>query len=380
MKKESRKISVKRLKKWSRGEKCGPVRIDIEPTACCNLKCRFCWQRDEKRLEWCSYDNLLSKERLKEIVKEGAALGVREWQVAGGWEPTANMEKTYPMLKLIKEYGMYGSITTNGTGFTEEQIKKLVELEWDQILFSVEGPDAETHDYLTQVDGSFDKVKKNVNLFRKYKEELGKKNPNYSIHAVLNSKNYTKLKDMIKMGAKWGCDGVNFEPMLPWSEEAEHLKLSEKQIEILDYYIDKALKVSKKYNVHTNLGNLKGQKKLVDKDGDSQEVLEDKVANAEKNIVNAPCYSPWLSLEIRVSGRVVPCRLCDNDAGTPEIHEKSLEKIWFGEYFENLRKNMINRDLMDYCSTCSSGVIVDQEEIREKLKNKGTIDRIKNWV
>ena len=162
MKKATRKISVSRLKKWMKGEKMGPVRIDIEPTACCNLKCKFCWQRNDKKLEWCNYSNLISKERLKEIVKEGSALGVREWQIAGGWEPTANMEKTYPMLKLIKKHDMHGCITTNGTGFTKDQIKNLVAMGWDQILFSVEGPDAETHDSLTQVEGSFEKVKRNT--------------------------------------------------------------------------------------------------------------------------------------------------------------------------------------------------------------------------
>ncbi|MFP4117175.1 MAG: radical SAM protein [Candidatus Aenigmatarchaeota archaeon] len=380
MKQRTRKISVNRLKKWIKGEEAGPVRIDIEPTACCNLECKFCWQRDEKRLEWCDYDDLISQGRLVEIVKEASALGVKEWQVAGGWEPTANMEKTYPMLKEIKKHDMYGCLTTNGVGFTEDQIKKLVELGWDQILFSVEGPDSRTHDSLTQVKGSFEKVKRNVNLFKKYKEELGKKKPEYSVHAVLNSKNYDKMKEMIEIGHRWGCTGVNFEPMLPWSEEAEKIKLSEKQQDILDYYIDEALEKAEELGMHTNLRSLKGRKDLVDKDENSKEVLEKSVEEKEKNIVNAPCYVPWLSLEIRVSGKVVSCRLNDNDAGAPEVHERSLEDIWFGEYFESLRENMAQRNLPEYCSTCASGDIVDQEELRKRLKESDTINKIKDMV
>lgn len=380
MKEQIRRISVKRLKKWVKREKVGPVRIDIEPTASCNLKCKFCWQRDEKRLEWCDYDRTISKERLKEIVDEAAELGVREWQVAGGWEPTANMEKTYPMLKRIKKHGMYGCITTSGVGFTEKQVKELVEIGWDQMLVSVEGPDSETHDSLTQIDGSFEKVKENVKLFQKYKKELGKDKPVYSIHAVLNSENYTKMKEMVEMGHDWGCEGVNFEPMLPWSEEAEEIKLSERQQKILDYYIDEALEKAEELGIHTNLESLKGREDLVDKDEDSKEVLEKGVPDTKNNVVNAPCYVPWLSLEIRVSGKVVPCRLNDNDAGAPEIHGRSLEDIWFGEYFENLRENMTEKELPEYCSTCASGDIVDQEKLRERLGGSDVIQKIRNMV
>ena len=380
MKEKTRQISVRRLKRWIEGEEVGPVRIDIEPTASCNLKCKFCWQRDEKKLEWCDYDNLISKQRLKDIVREAAELGVREWQVAGGWEPTANMDKVFPMLKLIKEHDMHGCITTNGTGFEKEHIKKLVEIGWDQILFSVEGPNPEIHDSLTQVEGSFDKVRRNVNLFKKYKKDMGKNKPEYSIHAVLNSENFNKLKEMVEMGYKWGCEGVNFEPMLPWSDEAEEIKLGEKHIEILDYYIDLALEKANELGIHTNLRDLKGMEELIDKEEDSKDILERDISEKEKNIANVPCYVPWLSLEIRISGKVVPCRLNDNDAGCPEIHERSLEDIWFGEYFNTLRENMREGNLPEYCSTCASGDIVDQERLRERLKESNIMNKIKDMV
>ncbi len=374
MKKQTRRISLRRLKKWINGERAGPVKVDIEPTACCNLKCKFCWQRDEERVEWCDYGRTLSSERLVDIVREAADMGVREWQVAGGWEPTADIGKTYPMLKEIKKNDMYGCITTNGVGFEEKHIRKLVEMGWDQMLLSVEGPDAEIHDGLTQVEGSFKRVEKNVRLFQKFKRELGKEKPKYSVHAVLNSENYDKLAEMVEMADDWGCEGVNFEPMLPWSDEAEDIKLSEKQRELLDYYIDKGLEAANRLEVHTNLGDIKGEDDLVDKDVDSKEVLERSVKEKEENIVNSPCYVPWLSLEIRVSGRVVPCRLCDNDAGAPEIHDRSLDKIWYGDYFNRMRKNMVKRNLPDYCSTCASGDIVDQEKLRKRLK-EGKVKR-----
>ena len=81
------KEKIRRLSAWTDGRKKGPVRIDIEPTNSCNLKCRFCWTMSAKRLSSCQYEKIITEERILEILHEAANLGVLEWQIAGGWEP-----------------------------------------------------------------------------------------------------------------------------------------------------------------------------------------------------------------------------------------------------------------------------------------------------
>ncbi len=367
--KDIHKIKLQRLSSWLKGEKVGPVKIDIEPTHTCNLKCKFCWTQSPQRLASCQYDKLLSNERILEIIDEAAELGVVEWQIAGGWEPIVNPKLLMKIAKKIKEHEMYGCITTNGTLFTEYMVKTLVKIEWDEILFSLEGSNAETHDYLTGVKGSFDRSTNAMKMFKKWKEELGEKKPNYSFHAVLTNRNYKQLADMVVLGQELGCTGVNFEPLTVWSEIGRTLKLDERETEEVKVYAKEALKVAKRSGIFTNAENLL-KPELVKKekmDKILKDDVEKKLEKSTHSVLNAPCFDPWLSLEIRVNGRAAPCRLCNFDSNCESVHEKSLKEIWFGKYFEDLRKRMIEGNMPAFCSDCAAGNVANTLKIKQEL-------------
>jgi len=372
MNKKIKRESVRRLAKWAAGNSQPPIRIDLEPLYGCNLKCKFCWQRSRERVEACDYSNPLDENRILEIIKEAADLGVLEWQIAGGWEPMIKPDFCMRIMKLIKENGMYGCLTTNGTLFTEKTIKELVEIGWDQILFSLEGPNAEIHDYLTGVKGSFEKSVNAMGLFKKWKQNLGKKKPVYSFHTVLTNKNYDKVSEMVKWGAELGCEGVMFDPIIAWSDEGEKLKLNSKQEEEFKEYAKEALKVSRKVKMPTNLLNLL-EVELIDRKEVEGIIVKD-VKNIVKNknddpFLSAPCFAPWLNLEIRISGHVVPCRICNSHQYVNKIHNKSLKDIWYGDYFNRVREQMLNGKLPFYCTDCSSGVVVNIRDVRKELLN-----------
>jgi len=360
--------AVRRLEMWYNGKRAPPLHIDIEPTSSCNLKCMFCWTRSEERIRNCQYQRKLSDKRLVEIVKEAAKLGVLEWEIAGGWEPMTRPKVVFRMMTLIKKYGMYGSITTNGTLFTEKMIKKLVEIGWDRILFSLEGPNAEIHDYLTQVKGSFRKETKNILLFKKWKEKLGKDKPLYSIHCVLNNKNYDKLEEMIELGYRLGCEGVNFEPLMIWSKEGEKLKLSEDQMKELKVHVERAVKRARELGIHSNVGEWREEKLVIKRD--MREILKRNLKCDGKNLLNSPCFLPWLNMEIRVSGRVVACRVCNDESGCENALDKPIKEIWFGRYFNELRGKFLRGELPNYCKDCASGLVLKMKNLREALKRK----------
>lgn len=359
--------AVNNLYRWHQGQRAGPVKIDLEPTASCSLNCKFCWQRSKERLERCSYERLLSEDRLLGIVDEAAKLGVKEWQVAGGWEPTEEMDKCRKIMSRIKQHGMYGSITTNGTNFSEKDVEKIVRMGWDQILFSLEGPDAATHDYLTGTEGSFNKLINSLKWLKKYKKRVLRSKPNYSVHMVLTNANYDKLPAMVKLGHKYACSGVNFEPLEVWSEEGRQLKLNEEQKQELPSYIERAKKLANKLGVSTRMDSIVPDERMVDKE-DMHQILQEDANHTEKaGIASALCFAPWLTAEVRVSGHVVPCRLCDDDSGCDFIHDKSLKEIWFGDYFQEIRNRMKRGNPPGFCDTCAAGYIPDMRRMREEL-------------
>ena len=86
-------------------------------------------------------DLVNSSEELNEdvwlgIIDQGNKIGVKEWHICGGGEPLYFIEKAKSVMNKIKENGKHGEIITNGTMFTENMIKELVELGWDKIIFS----------------------------------------------------------------------------------------------------------------------------------------------------------------------------------------------------------------------------------------------------
>lgn len=354
------KIKIQRLSKWLKGGQAGPVKIDIEPTHTCNLKCMFCWTQSKERLSSCQYDNLLSDKRILKIIDEAAELGAVEWQIAGGWEPTIKQDLLIEMAKKIKAYGMYGCITTNGTLFTEKMVRTLVDIGWDEILFSLEGSNAETHDYLTGVKGSFERSTNAMSTFKNWKSKLGKDRPDYSFHAVLTNRNYKQLVDMMRLGEETGCTGVNFEPLTVWSDSGRDIKLNEEQREEVKAYAKDALKVAKELGIHTTAENLL-KSELVKKENMDKILKEDAEKKLRKNanpLLNVPCFEPWLSLEIRINGRVAPCRICDFDSNCETVYNKTLKEIWLGDYFNDLREKMLNGNMPEFCSDCAAGNVV----------------------
>ncbi len=354
---------IVRLYKWYKYGSAPPYKIDIEPTSGCNLRCKFCWTRDANRVKACNYKKTLDSKTLFRIIEEAAEMDVREWQIAGGWEPFVKPKTVMKMMRMIKELNMYGCVTTNGTLLTPKMIKKIVEIGWDQILFSVEGPNAKVHDYLVGSRGAFKKVKKNLELLNYWKKVYKTSKPKYSIHAVLTNVNFSKLSEMVIFGKNVGCEGVNFEPLIVWNKETEKIKIKKSEIPKLKKEIKKALMISRKLNVPTNL-NWWLNEALVEKK-DMTKIM--KKMKRGGGFLNVPCFYPWLGMEIRVSGKVTPCRLCDNEDLCNSIFENSLREIWYNGYLEKFRKEMVNWKLASFCSKCASGILVETLKTREKL-------------
>lgn len=379
-----RKVVHRRLARWARGRPQAPVLIDLEPVAACNLKCKFCWQRDDYRLRITNYSRPLTEKRILDLIHEAGRIGVKEWNVAGGWEPTIKPDLCRKIMRLIKEYGMYGCLTTSGVNFNEEWLRELVEMDWDRILFSLNGPDAKTHDSLTQVPGSFNRITRAMQLFKQYKERLGKDAPDYSCHSVLCTENYTQVREMIELAHKLGASGMSWEPMNPWSDLARTILLSDKQRSEFQKYIQPALETSWYLNIGTNLERFR-EVELIDKEHMDEVLKEDAAAvrqgAGDDPSLTSPCYAPWLSLEIRASGHVVPCRLCDTHEEAPVIHDQSLADIWYGEHFNAVRKQMMEKRLMPYCNTCASGFVVGFRQIREEIQGQNSmLHRMRNAI
>jgi MoaA/NifB/PqqE/SkfB family radical SAM enzyme len=362
---------------WTKGEPQPPVRVELHPTNKCNLKCKFCWQSASKNknstLE-------LNDEKLLAIVKEAGEWGVKEWIISGGGEPLVRKGITLNFMKLIKSYNMWGQLTTNGTLFDEKTAKEIVDMKWDQVQFSIDGPNAKTHDYLRGVNGAFEKAVKNAKFLSDYKKEKENDAPYLGFNTVLNRLNYNKLPEMIDLCKEVGFQLVYFEPIYPGYLEKERLTLNEDEKEEMQRYIRETIKKAKKLNISTNIENFY-RKDIIGKEEFGNTILKETEKDANP-YVSLPCYQPWYLMGIKGCG-LAGC--CSTFEIGEKIQNRTLKEVWNGPVFNKIRQEMLSKKLPSYCSKCSVVVVMENKEIRkrikEKLKEKNKLKMIlKKWM
>lgn len=133
----------------------------IEVTSKCNLRCIHCYaDANDPR------DQEISKEDIKRVIDDAASLGWKRLQFTGG---ECTLRKDLPLLiSHAKSRGFeFIEVFTNGTMLTESLIKFFAE-EGVSVGMSLYSYQAETHDAITQVPGSFDKVLNSLKLLLAY--------------------------------------------------------------------------------------------------------------------------------------------------------------------------------------------------------------------
>lgn len=349
------------LKKWVSGLKPCPYIIDLNPTDYCNQKCLSCWQRNPKyKLDSKWYE--LSDERLLSLVDEGFELGVKWWEITGGGESLLR-PVTVKIMKKIKNLGMHGSITTNGTMFSEKLLKDLVILGWDLIAFSIDGPDAKIHDYLRGQKGAFNKAMKALKMIKILKAKLKTQKPITIFNTVLSNKNYDKIIEMIRLAKKTGCEEVNFETMTLHSKTGKELMLNKEQIKKFQETIDKTKKIADKLKIKTNIQSFK-EKEFIEKTNFMKDLL--KKETKEHDFLSVPCYEPWYHLVIKVDGTAGPC--CIFNDKKMNVKNKTLNEIWHGKRFNKIRKKIEKKKFPKYCSICNAGQVLANRDLRKELK------------
>jgi MoaA/NifB/PqqE/SkfB family radical SAM enzyme len=351
---------VRRIKNWLNGNNEGPLKLQLNPTDHCNLNCVFCWLQDKSKVD---YSNQITKKRYMELIVEAVDLDVKFIQITGGGEPLMRKDVTLSLMKKIKEKGIKGSLITNGTLFIEEDIKNIINIDWDEVIFSLDSPNEETHDILRGKKGAFKKTTDAIKKFDELKIRMGKDKPKICVHFVLTNKNFRDIPNMIKLLYKINCRNFFIEPLVVVSEvgDSEKLKLSRDERKEFRKYLKKAIKLCRRYHIENNLENFLNREIIGKTNKMDKEIAKNK---GKKGI---PCFEPWYNIIIRPNGRVGPC--CMFDFSGEYVHNKSLSDIWFGEYFSKIRENLKKGKLMGYCKKCNPSQVIDNIKIRNIIEN-----------
>lgn len=346
---------LERLREWMKEGKAPPVRMVVLPTNRCDLRCIFCggvYEREAPN-KWFhqkfSWKDELSDKKWIEIIREASELGVMEWLISGGGEPMIRANAVIEMLNTIKQMNSSSVIelSTNSTLITEKIAEKIVLSGCDYLQTGVDGPNAEIHDFLRGKEGAFEKTINAIRHLSSAKKKYHRDKPIIKVHVVLNSRNYDRLHDILRVVHEAGANFFAVAPMRVYGggqEEAVNkakLKMSEEQKEAVHKIWKEVEELAKELNMQLGPAFYKGLEEVTTK----VEYRPPIKFNNPKidRFLNAFCYAPFYGCIVDWAGNVGPCpcagsvkHIADNS-----LLDMSLEEIWYGKFFTAVRERML---------------------------------------
>jgi len=358
---------IRRLLSWREDAPSPPYRIHFFPTERCNLHCFYCTSANNG-----FYRRELPPERLLQLVDEAADLGVREWRISGTGEPTLH-PGCFPMMYHIKERGMSGTLVTNGTLFSDGAARRLVELGWDEIWLSLDGGDAQTHDF-HRGRGTFSKAERLLSTLHAVKNELGVTLPRVYILAVLTARNASSVASFFQLAERFGCDNVVFNELEVRTVKAREQALDPRSrkffLQGLSAWQEHPRWAMAAVNV-TGLRHTAEKASRQSKGGlfpfFGRPRKSNRLQNPPQDFLDYSCFEPWYSMQIYPDGRVAFCCVSYLEDYAPNCREEALGSIWDGFYLTEARRRIAAGDTLAACRPCNAGQQNEILRLRENL-------------
>lgn len=346
---------VRRLRDWKQSKPRGPYEIEIWPSgARCNLNCVYCEPEGDPNKE-------ISETRLEKFVGEAIELGAQKFYISGG-EPFLRKGLVINLMKKIKKNDCVGIIITNGTLLDKYSLDKMVEMGWDEVVFSLDAPIAELNDFF-RGEGVFKKVIENLKYLDKIRDDVP---PTITVNTVLTKENYNLLREMVEMlGADLNCETLLLQPLMPVTQECESFKMDNvDQVRFMEI-LEEAITITEKYDINTNLRDFNSEE-YIDSTDNVPSLLKKSIEEGAENFSRIPCFQPWYKISIDGEGRIAPCGSLQKTTKL-SIKSDELESIWYDD-FQNIRNEIKSVGMPDACENCCIQQIFENEDIREKLK------------
>ena len=390
--------AIRRLATWARGGKAGPETVQIYPTNVCNLKCIFCCQV----LGEYDFKDTVPTERWLAVAHEICELDTRSVLISGGGEPLAVPEVTIPLMRTFKAAGIKGRMINNGTLWKQEMIEETADIGWDDIVFSLDGPDAPTHDTIRAVPGAFDKTIACIRSFNATKGGDPDRPPKIELTMVLTKDNFRTVPGMIELAHGLGIKNLTVEPVCVNNRDVEKMKITEDQRkEFFASPLARAEELAEEFGISTNFHKLHDVT-TIEKAGNLEEMIlemadgcaghndggpdpEDSHSHPQapsrqdeppepqgpaldpgaSEFLSLPCYEPWIWPKIEANGEVWPCSTSPLKVN---IRDQSFTDIWYGEEFEAFRARIREGRLSESCSNCVVTHLSTNREISRQLR------------
>lgn len=186
-----------------------PLSAQWELTFKCNHLCGFCYNAPTGQRE-------MATEEIKRGLDKIADFGVLYLTMTGG-EPMVRPD-FFDIAAYAREIGFAIRVYSNGYLINDARAKRLADLHTFEVEISIHGARPETHDKLTGIRGSFEKVILAIENLRRHKVKTNLKCP-------VTHLNQDELWDMWEIGKKYDVALV-FDPVITPRDDGDKSPLS----------------------------------------------------------------------------------------------------------------------------------------------------------
>lgn len=324
-----------------------------ETTMRCNLHCGFCWVGELLNLEG-EWRQELSLDTLRTAFPEQVGFGI---SLTGG--EIFMRKDILEVLRLFQQKGYHlGYLTTNGTIINDERADAMAGLAragfLRHISISIDGP-KDIHDEARGAKGTYERTAAGLRRLQEAVARSGGAHLPISVNTTVTQEGLDALDEMVDVADELGVDAIGLNHLMYSTpdEVRETLDLiGEDDPKVIQTYVtpDPGLRPGP---VREKIASLAEKCRRRGIRFGPRPQVSDAVMDSYYE-PGAPlagrCLYPFLNTRVSFSGKVYFCPLIRVEVG--DLTEQSLEEIWNGERYVELRRRLLEHKLFPVCRRC----------------------------
>jgi radical SAM protein with 4Fe4S-binding SPASM domain len=323
-----------------------PLRVTLELTYRCNLRCQMCYllhQEDVRHeSDGRSRQAELTTEEIKGLIRQLPRFCFLTFT---GGEPL--LRPDLPELLAASSRHNQSALISNGFLITRELAGELVKIRPRLVAISVDGLEP-THDRIRGVPHSFKRATEALGWLKEHREKSRQRFPLLEMKTVITENNLDELEDLFMLAERLGVDALTFQ-MLSTSVNMNGLFLSPEPTfnqppgPIVDFPVDRLreqLSSCLQRAARSRLGF-----RII------PPLPLPEVVNHYQNQTNLRdyyCHWPWSMTRINPFGEVYPCY----NLPLGHLREQRLTRIWNGPDYRSFRRLLKKRSIFPGCRGC----------------------------
>jgi MoaA/NifB/PqqE/SkfB family radical SAM enzyme len=364
------KIQARKYENWKRCQSSyglsprprnnAPLEIQLEVTTHCNLQCTMC-----PRTLFVPKAMHMSRDVLHktfDLFPDAIRL------VPFGIGEPLLYPYFWELVETAKRHDVEVCFTTNGTVLTREIARRLVDLNVDRIVFSIDGATAQTYEDIRQ-GGRFSTVIENLRTLASIKRDRLNALPHLGVAFVSMANNVREIPQLISLCAEVGVQFIGFQTLMAsaptWGasydahyEKASLANVPESELRPLFERCDELAKSHglevfpagyfSKFRHTAERGEPEAERATsVRAEPPTAHPDHDHPEPAESRSL---CALPWTTIYVSVTGLVRTC--CYSSRVMGDLQEHAFGDIWKGGEFTQYRDQLMRGGCPTECVTC----------------------------